>query len=47
MAWPFFYQEHAPEEVGVDKVPFEITEHASFAMIPENEIDANDEAIQG
>ncbi|CAM3144227.1 hypothetical protein [Janthinobacterium lividum] len=46
MAWSFFYSEQAPEEVGLDKVRFEITEPAWFALIPENEIDANDEAIQ-
>jgi hypothetical protein len=46
LAWSFFYSEQPPVEAGPDKVRFEITEPAWFALIPENEIDANDEAVQ-
>lgn len=46
IGWCFFYSEEAPKEAGPEKVRFEISDPAWFALIPIQEIDANDEGIQ-
>lgn len=45
VGWCFFYSDDAPEDAGADKVRFEISDPAWFSLIPEKEIDANDNEI--